>query len=248
RSLLLISIPGLSLITCAIFLITSLFIDGFTTKRSACQLVQLDGTNQQAVISTGITYFAPFAGEALVVDQSSAVLPLNQDDFHHHHHYRRRQAHSGLRGLQAHWDGEQRLEGPWLPSRINRRLLYVQPRAMRQRLTVTLNDGVPVISNGLDATITDLCYRDQQGQTWYGQNLASGSSTSLSRERGAVTLPALRAMGPAAEAAWHQATTAANHCTAILAAPLVDLPGPLAEDAEPAQALLCGPLHAEDAP
>lgn len=246
RWLLLVTTPVLSAATCLVLVVVNLVSEGLTVRRVADQLVLLDGAHHEAVVWTGVTSFAPFAGTSAELDPALEITHIDPGARGEDHRYRRV---NQLSGLSIDWTKGQAIAGTWLPARINRRLLYTQPRALRQRLLLRRDGEQLVLTNGLEVPIVAVEWRDARGDAWHLTELAPGASQAL--VRGDIELrrrsdqPELGAM---AAQAWSDAGDATRSVRAQLAGPAVEIPGFGGSDERPPSGWLCGPLHPEDAP
>lgn len=251
RWLLLVSTPALSVATCVVLVVVNLISEGVTTRRVATQLVALDTEAHRAAVWTGVTAFAPFAATRLALEPSIKVTHIDPDARASHYGYRRHGDANRMRALSIDWSEGQRLAGTWLPARINRRLLYAQPRALRQRLLLSRRGDDLMLVNGLEVAIESLLWRDPQGRLWSAERVEPGAEQVLRAqdEDGSEPLPRrLRELGPVAESAYREAMRTPGQVRARLAAPALPVPGFAGADVELPVGWLIGPLEVEETP
>lgn len=233
RHLFLVTTPAISLLTCAGLLAFSLIAEGLSLRRSAHQFTILDQAAQRAVGFTRATYFAGFAVSRLTLDADAGVRRFqHQPDDHMSGGYRSRFADGGEATID--WRQGQRVDGDWIPARLNRQLLYSEVRPERARLLVERDGSAWRVSNGLGVAIRSLVWRDAGGRLWTSDALDAGASATMTalpaRTESPVDHQIASRAGSAAARAWARSSAGLFGWEAELAGPLGALPGPEADD------------------
>lgn len=240
--LFLITTPALSLVTCVVLMVVSIFTDGLGIKRSAVQITFLDQARQQAVVWSGATFFAAFSQSAIELDPEAKTSLLTQVDDSY-----RRYRNAPEERLSIDWRTGQRLFGAVIPARLNRQLSFTQPRPDRRRLVVERAGDGWTATNGLGAKLTEVVWFDDHHQPWRCSSLDDGQTQPLTRRTEGATAfpnPLGGRISAAPEMVWagtfHGDSPAPFGFHAIPARPLDPIPGPAAVDTSPAQCLVFG--------
>ena len=176
RTRILGTIPLLSLLACCALLVGVLYGEGIVRERRLDGFTWLDQTTQRTV-SLGVAgYYSTLVPRAGLRFESTTEVSLFRD----------LQNWSLLRkrpGKQIVWDdgegGGQHLSRGWLRPRVPTYLLLRKSERRRERLDVTLEDGVPTVVNGLGADVEALWLADAEGRLWSTGDLAVGRQATL---------------------------------------------------------------------
>ncbi|GDY14513.1 hypothetical protein LBMAG53_33910 [Planctomycetota bacterium] len=235
RHLFLITTPIISAATCFGLILISILAEGIHVRRTVIQAVHLDQTAKRAIGWTGVSYFAGLSTGGLVLDGEDLVTAVLSDE-------ERRQVGQ----LSLDWTDGLRADGPWIPSRTNRALRYIQARPDNRRLLIEPVGGGWRVTNGLGAAIDQLLWRDAAGKAWACTALADGASATLTQDgpaRGLTRLPQLANQGRLSQGATLVRDAVAKEPFAYqakLAAPLLPVPGPAGEDVAPVESWVFG--------
>jgi len=166
-NLLLISIPGIALVTSLLLFVYSVFAHGFSVKSRVRSVTVLDQGTQTAVATSRLALYAGFTPSAgLEFSQRTAVTPIWPSG---------QQFESG----RVDWSQTQSLRSGFLRSRTRTQFLTTQVRDERGRLTIESGETELNVSNGLEWNLAALIVTDAQGRVFAGQGLSAGESTKL---------------------------------------------------------------------
>jgi uncharacterized Tic20 family protein len=253
RHLFLITTPAISLVTCVALIVASLFADGVSVRRSAVQVCLIDHRTQHVVRWTGATYFAAFSQSSLALDTQAKVRVLDPEDYDQSSY---RRSYPGANGFSLDWRQGQLLGGGLIPARINRQLAYIEHLPERRRLVVERDGEGWRLTNGLGVALRGAAWRDERGGLWTAGALDAGGSAPLAADNDALLpfgtgtfalasgLPpgVVGRLGRDADLAVDRVLDQPHTFAATLQAPMDDLPGPSAIDAQPPLVVAVGHL------
>jgi hypothetical protein len=233
--LLLATVPAISLVTCAGLLLTAFLAEGIGARRHAIQVAIIDQGRHQVAAFTGCTWFCGLPPGSIALDADDRLLPFDTQDYEGRW---RRDAYE----LALDWTAGQRAEGGWLPARVNRQLALTQVRPERRRVLVSAHPDGLRVQNGLDVAIARIVAIDAEGRRWSANDIPPGGEAEAQRiTKNFDLIPAdLRSRVGIDAALALRIATQRNTYTALVAAPLLPLIGPEAQDAKPPVALVVG--------
>ena len=165
---LVVTIPAIAIVTSLFLFGYSALSHGFSVKSRVRSLTVIDQGNNQAVSTARLALYAGMApSTGLSFSPSTLVMPI-------------RASGEEFGSARTDWTDTQWLRSGWLRSRTRTQYLTKNVRPERGRLTVATGtaDELPV-TNGLEWAIESLIVTDQDGQAWFGSDLAAGSGRSL---------------------------------------------------------------------
>ena len=165
---LVVTIPAIAIVTSLFLFGYSALSHGFSVKSRVRSLTVIDQGNNQAVSTARLALYAGMTpSTGLSFSPSTLVMPI-------------RASGEEFGSARTDWTDTQWLRSGWLRSRTRTQFLTKNVRPERGRLTVTTGtaDELPV-TNGLEWAIESLIITDQDGQAWFGSDLAAGSGRPL---------------------------------------------------------------------
>lgn len=173
-SLLLITIPGLSITATVFILLFGVLGQGLDVKQAEWSLSHLDQVSKRvADVSLRATYAGSSPGRGLLPKAGTAVFPernLGNDDIY---------------VLEQTGEGRV-LRGSFLPVRELFSQVVMREAASRQRVGVSLDQGRIEVQNGLKSTISKLAYHAENGDWYAVGTLKPGASTEAKLDKDAV--------------------------------------------------------------
>ena len=166
--LLILTIPGIALVTSLLLFGYTLVAHGFGVKARSRSLTWVDQTNQSAVTINRLSLYAGQAPSAgMKFSRDTAVFPIWPE-------------HEGFEAGQVDWTDSQVLTSGWLRSRTRTQFLTVAHSAERGRIEVTpqANDRLTV-ANGFEWGFRQLVVSDEQGRLFVGTDISAGASIDL---------------------------------------------------------------------
>ncbi|MEK6236634.1 MAG: hypothetical protein N2C14_18150, partial [Planctomycetales bacterium] len=145
--LLLVTVPGsAALVTIGLFMY-AMFADGFGTQVRARSLAHLDQRNGEEVVWSRTSYYAGLApSDGLTFSENTAVYPIEHRIGGNSHNNR-----------SVVWDGQQRLNRGWLPSRVPTQAMIIRADASDRKLEIVSGQGTsPTVSNHLGGRVSGL--------------------------------------------------------------------------------------------
>lgn len=166
--LLVLTIPGIALITSLGLFGYSVVAHGFDVKARARSFTILDQRTRTAVTTCRVALYAGLApGEGLNFSSATAVYPIRPEG-------------QTFESARLDWSEGQALNSGWLPSRTRTQFLTVAHRRERGRLQVGRPDaGTLSAANGFEQGIEAVVVVDGSGRVYYGSNLPAGESARL---------------------------------------------------------------------
>tara|TARA_R110002072_G_scaffold303099_1_gene493408 strand:+ start:110290 stop:112377 length:2088 start_codon:yes stop_codon:yes gene_type:complete len=165
---LVVTIPAIAIVTSLFLFGYSALSHGFSVKSRVRSLTIIDQGNNKAVSTARVSLYAGMApSTGLSFSPSTLVMPI-------------RPSGEEFESARTDWTETQWLRSGWLRSRTRTQFLTKNVRSERGRLTVAAGtaDELPV-TNGLEWAIESLILIDQDGQAWFGTDLAAGSGRPL---------------------------------------------------------------------
>ena len=167
-NLLLISIPGIALVTSLLLFMYSVFAHGFTVKSRVRSVTVLDQGSQQAVATARLALYAGSTpSRGLEFSQRTAVTPIWP-------------AGQAFQSGRVDWSQTQALTSGFLRSRTRTQFLTTQVRDERGRLTIQSGNDELDVANGLEWDLSALIVVDGEGRQFAGADLPAGDSRKLS--------------------------------------------------------------------
>lgn len=166
--LLILTIPGIALVTSLLLFGYTLVAHGFGVKARSRSLTWIDQTNQSAVTINRLSLYAGQAPSAgMKFSRDTAVFPIWPE-------------HESFEAGQVDWTDSQVLTSGWLRSRTRTQFLTVAHSAERGRIEVTpqANDRLTV-ANGFEWGFRQLVVSDEQGRLFVGTDVSAGASVDL---------------------------------------------------------------------
>ena len=167
---LVVTIPAIAIVTSLFLFGYSALSHGFSVKSRVRSLTIIDQGNNKAVSTARLALYAGMTpSTGLSFSPSTLIMPV-------------RPSGEEFESARTDWTETQWLRSGWLRSRTRTQFLTKNVRPERGRLTVAAEtaDELPV-TNGLEWAIESLVVTDQDGQAWFGTDLAAGSGRPLSR-------------------------------------------------------------------
>ncbi len=166
--LLLLTIPGVALITSLLLFGYTIVAHGFSVKARCRSLTFIDQAAQSAVTFGRLSLYAGQAPSAgMQFSRDTAVYPIWPEN---------EQFESG----QVDWTNSQNLTSGWLRSRTRTQFLTVGHRTERGRLEVTSpSAGKLTVANGFEWGFEPLVVANEQGRLFVGKNVPAGASIDL---------------------------------------------------------------------
>ncbi len=226
RHLLLVTTPLLSLVASAVLLTYGLVSDGLGIQRVVVQVLALDQASGRAGTWTAMTIFAGLAPSSIALD-GEALLTIqdSRDD----------RRGSAPQAVSLEWTATGQQASGWIPSRVNRQLTFASVVPEKRRLLFAKDGDGWRVTNGFDAVLEDLDWRDAQGRPWHlAGSLAPGGDGGLSAGAAVVAPPLGRLPSAALQAVEHGAWSAR------FSGALLPIPGPAAIDAVPVMSWVVG--------
>ena len=166
--LLILTIPGIALVTSMLLFGYTLVAHGFGVKARSRSLTWIDQTNQSAVTINRLSLYAGQAPSGgMRFSRDTAVLPIWPE-------------HQGFEAGQVDWTDSQVLTSGWLRSRTRTQFLTVSHSAERGRLEVKpqATDRLTV-ANGFEWGFRQLVVSDEQGRLFIGHDIPAGANVDL---------------------------------------------------------------------
>jgi len=179
--LLVVTIPAIAFLTsCALFAYAA-FSDGFGVTSRTRSLMVLDQRTKTAVtLSRSALYAGVAPTSGLKFTSETAVFPIwsaGQDP--------------PVGTLD--WSGGQHFTAGWIRSRTPMQFLTVGHRTERGRLEVTPGAGATIkVANGFAWNMKALAVIDEEGRTYFGDNVPAGGSAQIAAMAPADLLKTLR--------------------------------------------------------
>ncbi len=166
--LLLLTIPGLAIVTSLLLFGYSAVAHGFSVKARSRSLTFIDQPAQAAVTMSRLSLYAGQAPSGgLRFSRDTAVLPIWPE-------------HSTFESGNVDWTESQVLTSGWLRSRTRTQFLTINHRAERGRLEVKpqASDKLSV-TNGFEWGFAKLAVVDESGKLFIGDNVPAGARIEL---------------------------------------------------------------------
>ena len=166
--LLLLTIPGVAIITSGLLFGYTIVAHGFSVKARCRSLTYIDQPAQSAVTLGRISLYAGQAPSAgMQFSRDTAVYPVWPE-------------HEEFESGQVDWTNTQNLTSGWLRSRTRTQFLTVGHRTERGRLEVTSpNPDKLTVANGYEWGFAPLVVANEQGRLFVGKNVSAGASIDL---------------------------------------------------------------------
>ncbi len=166
--LLLLTIPGVALMTSLLLFSYTIVAHGFNVKARCRSLTFIDQASQSAVTFGRLSLYAGQAPSAgMQFSRDTAVFPIWPEN---------EQFESG----QVDWTNSQNLTSGWLRSRTRTQFLTVGHRTERGRLEVTSSSSDKLtVANGFEWGFEPLVVINEQGRLFVGQSVPAGASIDL---------------------------------------------------------------------
>ena len=170
------TIPVISLATCAVVFVYSLFSEGITPTVRAESVTLLDHATRRATTLGRLAYYCPLTPSGgLVFDYDTEVYPLVARSF------------GGGTSKSLDWTDGQHLDSGWLQARMPAHFAVRRCETRRERLQFEKDaDGNWLVVNGLGATIKQLVLRtdpdheqDKRPREWHAGEIAPGARAKL---------------------------------------------------------------------
>ncbi len=166
--LLLLTIPGVALMTSLLLFGYTIVAHGFSVKARCRSLTFVDQAAQSAVTFGRLSLYAGQAPSAgMQFSRDTAVYPIWPEN---------EQFESG----QVDWTNSQNLTSGWLRSRTRTQFLTVGHRTERGRLEVTSpGPDKLTVANGFEWGFEPLVVANEQGRLFVGKSVPAGASIDL---------------------------------------------------------------------
>lgn len=167
-NLLVVTIPAIAVVTSLCLFGYSALSHGFSVKSRVRSLTLIDQGNNKAVTTARLALYAGMApSEGLSFSPLTAVMPIRGDG-------------ELFESARTDWTETQWLRSGWLRSRTRTQFLTKTVRNERGRLTVGTGTKTELpVTNGWEWDIESLVVFDQDGEAWFGSDLAAGSGRPL---------------------------------------------------------------------
>ena len=165
---LLLTIPGVALMTSLLLFGYTIVAHGFSVKARCRSLTFIDQAAQSAVTFGRLSLYAGQAPSAgMQFSRDTAVYPIWPEN---------EQFESG----QVDWTNSQNLTSGWLRSRTRTQFMTVGHRAERGRLEVTSSSPDKLtVANGFEWGFEPLVVVNEQGRLFVGKSVPAGASIDL---------------------------------------------------------------------
>lgn len=165
---LVVTIPAIAIVTSLVLFGYSTLSHGFSVKSRVRSLTLIDQGNNKAVTTARLALYAGMApSDGLSFSPSTAVMPIRADG-------------EVFESARTDWTETQWLRAGWLRSRTRTQFLTKTVRNERGRLTVGAGTKTELpVTNGLEWGIESLIVFDQDGEAWFGSDIAAGSGRPL---------------------------------------------------------------------
>jgi hypothetical protein len=167
-NLLVVTIPAIAVVTSLCLFGYSALSHGFSVKSRVRSLTMIDQGNNKAVTTARLALYAGMTpSDGLNFSPLTAVMPIRGEG-------------ELFESARTDWTETQWLRSGWLRSRTRTQFLTKTVRNERGRLTFgTGTKTVLPVTNGMEWDIESLVVFDQDGEAWFGSDLAAGGGRPL---------------------------------------------------------------------
>ena len=167
------TIPAISLVTCGVVFIYSLFSEGITPRIRMESVTLLDHTSKRATTLGRLAYYCPLTPSGgLQFNNESEIFPIVERGF-------------GGRGTSKtiELSKGQHFQSGWLQARMPAHFAIRKSESRRERVQIEKQaDGSMAAVNGLGAKIEMLSFKDSNGTLWVATELDAGSKAVMNVE------------------------------------------------------------------
>jgi len=168
-NLLVVTVPFGAIFITSLLITYAMFSDGLSTRARIRSVTKLDQSTGKAATWSRQAYYSGLAtSQGLQFPKDAAVYDIEQLPLVTNH---------GQRHL--HWADKQIMTRGYFRSRVTHQFLVIQPFETERKLKIEMVDGQLRVTNQLGTNIKCLIV-PHAGQAWYGKDIQSGESTSLS--------------------------------------------------------------------
>ena len=165
------TIPVISLATCGVVFLYSIFNEGITPTIRVEGVTLLDHVNHRATTLGRLAYYAPLtpSGGARF-NYETEVFPIVA------------RGRSGGTTKAMDWTQGQHLQSGWVQARMPAHFAIRQSETRRERVQFERQaDGRWAAINGLGAPLKSVVFRDESNETWKGGEIAAGAKVVLDK-------------------------------------------------------------------
>lgn len=165
------TVPAISLATCGVVFVYSLFSEGITPRLRMESVTLLDHSSRRATTLGRLAFYCPLTPSGgLNFNYESEVFPIVERGY-------------GGRGTSKtiNWSQGQHFQSGWLQARMPAHFAVRKSESRRERVQFEKQaDGSWAAVNGLGSTIESLAFKDEDGMIWRTQGLDAGSKAIMS--------------------------------------------------------------------
>ena len=167
-NLLVVTIPAIAVLTSLCLFGYSALSHGFSVKSRVRSLTMIDQGNNKAVTTARLALYAGMTpSDGLNFSPLTAVMPIRGEG-------------ELFESARTDWTETQWLRSGWLRSRTRTQFLTKTVRNERGRLTFGTGTKTELpVTNGMEWDIESLVVFDQDGEAWFGSDLAAGGGRPL---------------------------------------------------------------------
>lgn len=165
------TIPMISLATCGVVFLYSIFNEGITPTIRIEGVTLLDHVNHRATTLGRLAYYAPLTPSGGVrFNYETEVFPIVA------------RGRSGGTAKSMDWTQGQHLDSGWVQARMPAHFAVRQSETRRERVQFEKQaDGGWAVVNGLGAPLKSVIFRDQGKGTWNSGAIAAGAKAVLNK-------------------------------------------------------------------
>ena len=165
------TIPVISLATCGVVFVYSIFNEGITPTIRVEGVTLLDHVNHRATTLGRLAYYAPLTPSGgAKFNYETEVFPIVA------------RGRSGGTAKSVDWTQGQHLDSGWIQARMPAHFAIRQSETRRERVQFEKQaDGGWAVVNGLGAPLKSVTFRDRGNEVWNGGAIAAGAKAMLNK-------------------------------------------------------------------